>query len=101
MNPHLTRDLVVTHLRAQGTGEPEMEALAVYMGHSVRQQRETYDRRTRAQRAAPAVELMSRLAAGAAAAGAGATAAASLPLGGGGADARVRAMFGGVGPAAI
>jgi hypothetical protein len=78
MNPHLMRDLVVTHLRAQGTGEPEMEALAVYMGHSVKQQRETYDRRTRAQKAAPAVDLMRRMVEGAGGAGGGDASGASL-----------------------
>lgn len=35
-----------------------MEALALYMGHSVKMQRDTYDRRTRAQKVTPAVELL-------------------------------------------
>ncbi len=30
--------MVVTHLRGAGTSEAEMEALAIYMGHSVAMQ---------------------------------------------------------------
>lgn len=30
--------MVVTHLRSRGTSENEMEALAIYMGHSVAMQ---------------------------------------------------------------
>ena len=37
-NPHLIRDMIVTHLRSRGTSEGEMEALAIYMGHSVAMQ---------------------------------------------------------------
>eukprot|EP00877_Chromochloris_zofingiensis_P012617 jgi/Chrzof1/7609/Cz02g30040.t1 len=57
-NPHLVRDMVVTHLKTLGTSELQMEALALYMGHSVKMQRDTYDRRTRAQKVTPAVELL-------------------------------------------
>jgi hypothetical protein len=46
-NPHLVRDSVVTHLRGTGASERELEALAIYMGHSVEMQRSTYDRRTK------------------------------------------------------
>lgn len=44
--------------------DAELEALAMYMGHSVSEQRATYDRRTSAQRVEPAVELISGLLAG-------------------------------------
>ncbi|KAI8466409.1 MAG: hypothetical protein J3K34DRAFT_433844 [Monoraphidium minutum] len=71
-NPHLVRDMVVTHLRSQGTSEGEMEALAIYMGHSVAMQRDTYDRRTRDQKVTPAVALMERLSSPIVAAGAAA-----------------------------
>lgn len=63
-NPHLIRDMVVTHLRTQGTSEGEMEALAIYMGHSITMQRDTYDRRTRDQKVTPAVALMERMSTG-------------------------------------
>ena len=61
-NPHLVRDMVVTHVRARGDAtEAELEALALYMGHSVAMQRATYDRRTVAQKVEPAVDLLARL----------------------------------------
>ncbi|EIE19955.1 hypothetical protein COCSUDRAFT_19015 [Coccomyxa subellipsoidea C-169] len=43
-NPHLVRDMVVTYLRGNGASERELEALAIYMGHSMEMQRGTYDR---------------------------------------------------------
>lgn len=49
-NPHLVRDSVVTYLRGSGATERELEALAIYMGHSVEMQRGTYDRRTKEQK---------------------------------------------------
>jgi hypothetical protein len=71
-NPHLVRDMVVTHIRARGDAtEAELEALALYMGHSVTMQRATYDRRTVAQKVEPAVDLLARLNGEAAAAAAG------------------------------
>jgi hypothetical protein len=61
-NPHLVRDMVVTHIRGRGDAtERELEALALYMGHSVAMQRATYDRRTVAQKVEPAVDLLARL----------------------------------------
>ena len=61
-NPHLVRDMVVTHVRAKGDAtEAELEALALYMGHSVAMQRATYDRRTVSQKVEPAVDLLARL----------------------------------------
>lgn len=44
-NPHLLRDMIVTHVRKNSdASEKELEALALYMGHSVQMQRESYDR---------------------------------------------------------
>ena len=43
-NPHLVRDSIVTYLRSSGASERELEALAIYMGHSLDMQRGTYDR---------------------------------------------------------
>jgi|TARA_B110000977_G_scaffold88443_2_gene117543 hypothetical protein len=61
-NPHLVRDMVVTHVRAEGlASDAELEALAMYMGHSVAMQKGTYDRRTTSQKVAPAVGLMSQI----------------------------------------
>ncbi|KAL4424494.1 hypothetical protein ABPG77_006803 [Micractinium sp. CCAP 211/92] len=60
-NPHLVRDMIVTHLRGSGASERELEALAIYMGHSVEMQRESYDRRTKEQKVEPAVELLASL----------------------------------------
>ena len=61
-NPHLVRDMVVTHVRGEGlASDAELEALAMYMGHSVAMQKGTYDRRTTQQKVAPAVGLMSAI----------------------------------------
>ena len=61
-NPHLVRDMVVTHVRSAGVAtDAELEALAMYMGHSVAMQKGTYDRRTTQQKVAPAVGLMSTI----------------------------------------
>lgn len=38
-----------------------MDGLALFMGHSVKEQRSTYDRRTKAQKVAPAVQLIQGL----------------------------------------
>ena len=38
--------------------EKELEALALYMGHSLSMQRSSYDRRTLDQKVAPAVNLL-------------------------------------------
>lgn len=62
MNPHLVRDSCVSYLRGDGNAsERELEALAIYMGHSVAMQRDTYDRRSLGQKVAPAVELLASL----------------------------------------
>lgn len=60
-NPHLLRDMVVTHVRDSSASEKELEALALYMGHSLQMQRTSYDRRTLKQKVAPAVSLLQSL----------------------------------------
>ena len=57
-NPHLLRDMIVTHVRETDASEKELEALALYMGHSINMQRTSYDRRTMNQKVAPAVNLL-------------------------------------------
>ena len=57
-NPHLLRDMVVTHARDGSASEKELEALALYMGHSIAMQRTSYDRRTLKQKVAPAIDLL-------------------------------------------
>lgn len=62
LTPHMVRDAVVTHLRGTNASEKELEALAMYMGHSVAMQRETYDRRTKEEKVEPAISLLRNLA---------------------------------------
>jgi len=58
-NPHLLRDMVVTHVRDSDTaGEKQLEALALYMGHSMHMQRNSYDRRTLKRKVEPAIDLL-------------------------------------------
>jgi hypothetical protein len=58
VNPHLLRDIIVTHVRETDASEKELEALALYMGHSIQMQRTSYDRRTLTAKIAPALRLM-------------------------------------------
>jgi hypothetical protein len=58
VNPHLLRDIIVTHVRETNASEKELEALALFMGHSIQMQRTSYDRRTLSSKIAPAVQLM-------------------------------------------
>jgi hypothetical protein len=58
VNPHLLRDIIVTHVRETEASEKELEALALYMGHSIQMQRSSYDRRTLSTKIAPAIKLM-------------------------------------------
>lgn len=60
-NPHFVRDIIVTHLKESDASERDLEALAIYMGHSSTMQRTTYDRRTKGQKVAPAVQLLQSL----------------------------------------
>ena len=60
-NPHLLRDMIVTHVRESDASEKELEALALYMGHSINMQRSSYDRRTLQQKVAPAVSLLQKV----------------------------------------
>jgi len=58
-NPHLLRDMIVTHIRKNtNASEKELEALALYMGHSLQMQRQSYDRRTFEQKVKPAIDLL-------------------------------------------
>lgn len=57
-NPHLLRDSVVTHVRGTNASEKELEALALFMGHSINMQRSSYDRRSLKQKVSPAVDLL-------------------------------------------
>eukprot|EP01041_Mallomonas_annulata_P005427 gene5427-10881_t len=60
-NPHLLRDMIVTHVRDSDASEKQLEALAIFMGHSIAMQRSSYDRRTLAQKVAPASALLSSI----------------------------------------
>lgn len=60
-HPHLLRDMIVTHVRDTEASERELEALAIYMGHSIQMQRSTYDKRSMTQKVAPAVDLLNSL----------------------------------------
>ena len=53
--------MIVTHVRETDASEKELEALALYMGHSIQMQRSSYDRRTVSQKVAPAVNLLHSL----------------------------------------
>lgn len=61
-NPHLLRDMIVTHVRKNAdASEKELEALALFMGHSITMQRDSYDRRTLVQKVSPAIKLMQNM----------------------------------------
>ncbi len=61
-NPHLLRDMIVTHVRKNAdASEKELEALALFMGHSITMQRDSYDRRTLEQKVSPAIKLMQNM----------------------------------------
>lgn len=53
--------MIVTYVRETNASEKELEALALYMGHSIQMQRSSYDRRTVSQKVAPAVSLLQKL----------------------------------------
>lgn len=62
LTPHYVRDVIVTHLRSQeNASERDLEALAIYMGHSVSIQKSTYDRRSLKEKVQPAVKLLESL----------------------------------------
>lgn len=61
LSPHMVRDVVITHLRGTNASERELEALAIYMGHSVTIQKSTYDRRSKQDKVQPAVNLLESL----------------------------------------
>lgn len=60
-NPHLLRDMIVTHARGTAASEKELESLALFMGHSIAMQRSSYDRRTLKDKVSPAFDLLSNL----------------------------------------
>ncbi|KAG2436003.1 hypothetical protein HYH02_011716 [Chlamydomonas schloesseri] len=92
VNPHMVRDMIVTYARSGHATEHELEALAVYMGHSLAEQRGTYDRRTKAQKVAPALGLLAKISGGG-----GGGAGAGAGAGGGGGGAGGGGVAGGVG----
>lgn len=54
--------MIVTHVRKNAdASEKELEALALFMGHSIQMQRESYDRRTMEQKVSPAVQLLQNM----------------------------------------
>lgn len=54
--------MIVTHIRKNAdASEKELEALALFMGHSVSMQRESYDRRTLEQKIEPAIQMMQQM----------------------------------------
>lgn len=61
LSPHMVRDVVITHLRGTNATERQLEALAIYMGHSVSIQKSTYDRRSKQEKVQPAVSLLESL----------------------------------------
>jgi len=61
LTPHMVRDAVITHLRGSNASEKELEALAIYMGHSITIQKSTYDRRTKSEKVEPAIKILSAL----------------------------------------
>ena len=49
----------VTHVRKNGdASEKELEALALFMGHSIQMQRDSYDRRTLEQKVSTIVSFV-------------------------------------------
>jgi len=60
-NPHMVRDMLITHVRGTDASQRQLEALAIYMGHSLSMQSQSYDRRTTAQKVGPAIHLISSL----------------------------------------
>lgn len=60
-NPHLVRDMLVTHFYEIGASEAALEGLAIGMKHSRKTQRERYDRRTKQNKVKPALEVLEGL----------------------------------------
>lgn len=50
--------MIVTYLRNTDASERQLESLAIFMGHSLKMQKESYDHRTKEQKVAPAIELI-------------------------------------------
>eukprot|EP00438_Fugacium_kawagutii_P033122 Skav217294 [mRNA] locus=scaffold1466:146528:147580:+ [translate_table: standard] len=60
-NPHLLRDMIVTHVRGSNVSFNQLESLALYMGHSLKQQASTYDKRSKEEKISPAVKLLNSI----------------------------------------
>eukprot|EP00438_Fugacium_kawagutii_P033124 Skav217296 [mRNA] locus=scaffold1466:153963:154999:+ [translate_table: standard] len=57
-NPHLLRDMIAIHVRGSNVSFNQLESLALYMGHSLKQQAPTYDKRSKEEKNSPAVKLL-------------------------------------------
>ena len=57
-NPHLVRDMLVTHLYEIEASEAVMEGLALGMKHSRETQKKSYDRRTHQEKVNPALDAI-------------------------------------------
>eukprot|EP00931_Biecheleriopsis_adriatica_P036752 TRINITY_DN21135_c0_g1_i1.p1 TRINITY_DN21135_c0_g1~~TRINITY_DN21135_c0_g1_i1.p1 ORF type:complete len:1146 (+),score=172.52 TRINITY_DN21135_c0_g1_i1:39-3476(+) len=57
-NPHLLRDMVVTHVRNTDVSYRQLEGLAACMGHSMKQQATNYDKRSKATKLQPGIDLL-------------------------------------------
>lgn len=58
LNPHEVRHITISHFKRKGASDAQMNALAELMAHSRRAQDENYDRRSKPERVAPAIEMM-------------------------------------------
>ena len=60
-NPHLVRDMIVTHFKRTNASDNVLEALARLMAHSRQMQAEVYDRRTSLEKVNPALEALASI----------------------------------------
>ena len=60
-NPHLVRDMLVTHLYEIEASEAVMEGLALGMKHSRETQKKSYDRRTHQEKVNPALDAILKI----------------------------------------
>jgi len=63
-NPHLVRDMIVTHMKRTGASSEILSSLAQLMAHSLEMQQTVYDRRTSQEKVEPALCALSSLQAG-------------------------------------
>lgn len=57
-NPHLLRDIVVTHAMKRGEPEYKLRAIATLMGHEFETQQRNYDRRTPQEKIKPGMDVL-------------------------------------------